>query len=122
MQIIKGSTRNVNVTVTTPGTPGYIYKLYVDNVLKSTYPNAGTVTETSHNFSYKFDEPLGAHVVKTELTDSCVPPMIVSASNNVDIVAQYTQYPVDTNTIAIIGASIAGLAALYYLYTQNPKK
>lgn len=72
--IQQGTTKNIVATLTTPGTPGYVYKLYIDNVLIETYPTTGTTNDTSRTFSHIFNESPGSHTYKTELIDSCTSP------------------------------------------------
>ena len=75
--IPQGATRNVTVAVDASpnnGTPPYVYRLYVDNVEKIRYPtSSGTTPNTSHIFSWTFNESVGSHTYKGQVTDSCSP-------------------------------------------------
>lgn len=84
--VFQGETKNITITITTAGTPGYVYVLAVDGVNKLRYPAVGTTTETSHVFSYTFSEAAGAHTVVGGILDSCVPAKIASDTWTVNIV------------------------------------
>ena len=87
--IPQGATRNVTVAVDASpnnGTPPYVYRLYVDNVEKIRYPTSGTTPNTSHIFSWTFNESVGSHTYKGQVTDSCSPtPKVEISECTIDI-------------------------------------
>ena len=72
--IPQGSKKTLVTTLTQFGTPGYIYKLYVDNVLKRTFPTTGNTNNTSDSYQYTFNESIGDHIVTSTVIDSCPTP------------------------------------------------
>lgn len=66
--IIKGIAKTITLSLPTTGTPPYIYKFYADGVLKHTSPSTNSST---YSLSYKFDETVGSHAYKGEVTDGC---------------------------------------------------
>lgn len=122
--ILQGLTKNITVTLTSVGTPGYVYKLYVDGALKQTYPTTGKTPDTSHIFSYTFSEAPGSHIVKAELTDSCSTPKIVSDQCAVNITVCTTPIvsitcpssPVTQGSIRSITAQITTPGTSPYVY------
>jgi len=71
--IMQGTTHTIRVErdPTKTGTPDYVYKWYLDGTLKETYPTSGKTSDTSHTFTYTFNEAVGSHTIKGEITDSC---------------------------------------------------
>jgi len=91
----QGTTKDITVSMTSLGTPGYIYRLYIKEAsapnftLVDTYPDSGTTNNTSHIFSRIFDEAVGSYVVKTEVVDSCINGALLDTSEcTVNIVAE----------------------------------
>jgi len=73
--IKRTSTKNIPCTIDNASvlTPGYIYKLYINNVLYATYPTSGTTTLISYTFQdVAFNTADASIPVKLEVTDSCV--------------------------------------------------
>lgn len=66
--IIKGTAKTIALNLPTTGTPPYIYKFYADGALKHTSPSTNSST---YSLSYKFDETVGSHAYKGEVTDGC---------------------------------------------------
>lgn len=76
--IVQGTSKNLNVSVTTAGTPPYTFKIYRASgtnattgfaQIESTY--VGGTSETSHSFSHVFNESVGSYTFRGEITDSC---------------------------------------------------
>ena len=68
-KVAKGSTKNVEVKVTSPGTPPYTFKLQRNGA--EIYNYTGEPTETSKIWPHKFDEALGTYTYKGFVIDSC---------------------------------------------------
>lgn len=91
----KGIAKTVTLSLTTAGTPPYTYKFYADGVLKHTSPS---ISDTTHSFSYTFDETAGSHTYKGEVTDSC-PTGAKSDSSQCTITITVCPVPVLNMTI-----------------------
>jgi len=72
--VIQGTTHAVTLTAT-GGVPDYTYRLLLDG---SQIATAGPIAGTSQTFDYKFDQAVGAHILKGEITDSCSTPQTSS--------------------------------------------
>lgn len=70
LDVIQGTTHNVTLTAT-GGTPNYTYRLLLDGTQIAT---AGPIAATSQVFPVKFDQAVGAHTLRGEITDSCTTP------------------------------------------------
>lgn len=66
--ILRGTTKTLSVTLTTPTVGPYVVKFYVDGILK--YTSVATST-FPHTFSNTFSEGAGPHIHGAEVTDSC---------------------------------------------------
>jgi len=72
--VIQGTTHAVTLTAT-GGVPNYTYRLLLDG---SQIATAGPIADTSQTFNYTFDQAVGAHILKGEITDSCSTPQTSS--------------------------------------------
>lgn len=93
--IPKGTAKTVILSLTTAGTPPYTYKFYADGALKYTSPST---SDTTHSFSYTFDETAGSHTYKGEATDNC-PTGVKSDSSQCTITITVCPVPVLNMTI-----------------------
>ena len=62
--------RSVTISVDTPGTPPYTFRLFEDDMINPVQEYVGTIGETSHIFTHNF--VLGAHNYMVQVVDSCL--------------------------------------------------
>ncbi len=106
--VVKGSTKNIKVDVTTPGTPPYTFKLKRDDAEILTY--TGGATETSKTWPYVFNEALGTYVYKGFVTDSCPAGAKTSIEDVCTVKVAEVAAPAGISPIFIVAA--LGLVAL----------
>lgn len=112
---IQGSTRNLLISVTSPGTPPYTFKLYKEGVLLDTYQ--GIQIEASHPFSHLFSEPIGPYIFKGEIIDSCTSPGPKTVSNECTVNVQ-APIPTQAGMGWILGLGLA----LGFVFVATKKK
>lgn len=103
--IIKGTTKTITLSLSTTGTTPYIYKFYADGALKHTSPSTNS---SAYSFSHKFDETVGSHTYKGEVTDGCPITKSDSCILNITEVA-----PAAISPLLIFGILGVGVAAVY---------
>lgn len=84
------------------GVPPYQIQVSVDGLIKKVWSGqTGIVT-----LAYKFDEPIGSHIVEAKMTDSCLSPQTITDSCNV-MVEPNISPPPSSNKDTLIIAGIA---------------
>lgn len=110
-QIVKDTTKPIRVSVATPGTPPYHFYVLKDGNPLYTYDGIGT--ETSHEFSHTFSDPIGeTHNYKGYVIDSCSTPK-TSNMDSCDVQIVAVAPPTGISPILIVGAlGLVGLAVV----------
>lgn len=121
--IIQGTSKSLNVNMTTAGTLPYTFKIYRASGLNATTgfeqietTYVGLATETNHSFPHLFNEAFGNYTFRGEITDSCLTPITVTNDCNVSIIAPETT-TTSSNTGMIL--TVSALAVVTYLLLRK---
>lgn len=104
--IIKGTTKTITLSLPTTGTAPYIYKFYADGTTKHTSPSTNSST---YSFSYKFDENVGSHAYKGEVTDGCA----ITKSDSCTLIITEAPAAAAISPWLIFGTLGIGVVAVY---------